>query len=440
MIRKQDVKNIYKLTPVQTTMLDHILQRPSDGAWFEQALFRFDGQLNVSACEKAWQYLVDRHDILRTRFVTVGVPQPLQFVMKTGTVQFKFKDLRSCTDWQVDLNAFMETDRFMGFDLDQGNPMRLALFQTGDTQFHLVWSFSHLLLDGWSGNLLQKEWATAYIALNSGQTPFLPPVAPFANFVKWLNGQDNQGNDHFWRQELAGYETTANPAPTMFLSDEPYEDGSIAFELDERQTLALRDLAARRGVSLNTVVRALWSLVLMAESGRDVAFFAIDSGRNVPVPGCHQMVGLLIDAVPVRIQAGESTLFTQLLEQVSHAETRASAHSHAAAPKNVNITHQLVFQNLPDRESDGPAQVAPGLTVDQESFYEHSHHDLELQVIPRKSLGFSFKYNRQAFADADVAALKNKITTLASEIIAYNEATVSELLDIIAAEITSSCG
>lgn len=135
----------------------------------------------------------------------------------------------------------------------------------------------HLLLDGWSNQLLLPE----LLALYRGD--LLPDATPFADHVAWLGGLDHEQALSAWDEHLAGAE------PTLLAEGAPVADGwpgRTTERLGPEETGRLTATAAALGVTANTVLQCCWALVLAERTGRpDVVFGAITSGRS---PRCRE--------------------------------------------------------------------------------------------------------------------------------------------------------
>jgi hypothetical protein len=78
------------------------------------------------------------------------------------------EDWRPCSASELDtrLAAFLEADRQRGFDMAEPPLMRLALFRVGQDTYQFVFSFHHILLDGWSLQLVNNEVVHFYDAFS----------------------------------------------------------------------------------------------------------------------------------------------------------------------------------------------------------------------------------------------------------------------------------
>jgi NRPS condensation-like uncharacterized protein len=117
------------------------------------------GALDVGALERAWQRVVDRHPVLRTTFFWEGLDQPLQVVRGEAAAPFETPDWSGVGEEEREARfaEFLREDRARGFDLGAAPLARLACIRTGPAEHRVVWSYHHLLLDGWSAALGLRE-------------------------------------------------------------------------------------------------------------------------------------------------------------------------------------------------------------------------------------------------------------------------------------------
>ena len=193
------------------------------------------------------------------------------------------------------------------FDLERDALVRVTVFRIGESRYQVVWSYHHLLLDGWCLSLVYQDLTRIYAALLQGLPPELPDVPAYSNYIRWLEESDRERAVGYWREAIGDYEHTA-AVPRL-----PDADSSGGYELeqhflsfDETASAGLAEIAARYGVSLNTLVQAVWAVLLSRYNDLDdVVFGAIVSGRPAGLQGVEEMIGLFINAIPVRVQIGK---------------------------------------------------------------------------------------------------------------------------------------
>ena len=131
--------------------------------------------------------------------------------------------------------------------------MRLALFQLAETDYKLVWTFHHALLDGRSIVIVLKEVFSFYEALCQNQELKLESAHPYGNYIDWLEQQSLIEAEKFWKQQLQGFE-----APTQLLVGTKSEVETKSYNtqkirLSQDCTSALQDLAQENELTLNTL-------------------------------------------------------------------------------------------------------------------------------------------------------------------------------------------
>src|SRR5262249_54774194 len=178
---------------------------------------------------------------------------------------------------------------------DRADPpaFRVALIRTAEDRHRFVFTFHHIVLDGWSLPILLREIFASYY----GQR--LAAAAPYRRFVSWLADRDLDAAHAAWREAFAGFDTPTLVGPPGRLGLGPR--GAASVRVPEQTTRALSELARSHHTTVNTVLQGAFAQLLTWQTGQhDVAFGTTVSGRPAEVVGAESMVGLLINTVPVR--------------------------------------------------------------------------------------------------------------------------------------------
>ncbi len=146
------VEDVYPLSPLQEGMLFHTLAEPHRHFYFEQMTSVLEGTVDRQLLERALASVVHRHPVLRTAFVWETVERPLQVVLERVRIPWRHEDWRddSAGDRAAKWSAWLAEDRRRGFDLTRAPLLRAATIRLDPNSLRLVWSWHHLLLDGWS--------------------------------------------------------------------------------------------------------------------------------------------------------------------------------------------------------------------------------------------------------------------------------------------------
>ncbi len=295
----------YDLSPTQLAMLLHSLRSPQAGLWMEQAVLRLELR-DPGAFQRAWQRVVQRHDVLRTSFRWDGLDTPIQVVAESADLPVRTEDWRGvdAAEQQRRVNAYLVADRRRGFDLTEAPLLRLMLARVQEREWICVKSHHHIVIDAWSGAVLLREVEELILAERQGRAPVLRPVAQYRTYIDWLGRQDQQAAERFWRGRLAGFtEPITLPGERSGLAS-PNESSRFAghhLTLSAAGTSALQALGLRWGVTMSSLAQAAWALVLNAWSGQqDIVFGVTSSGRPPDLDGVEGMVGLFITTLPLR--------------------------------------------------------------------------------------------------------------------------------------------
>jgi non-ribosomal peptide synthase protein (TIGR01720 family) len=328
------VTDVYPLSPMQSGMLYHRLTTSGEDEYFRQFAWDIRGSLDPSALVSAWQQVVARHAALRTCFRWDGLRRPVQVVLDHHPLTVEQWDYRSMpADARAERVArILADDRKRGIDITTP-PVRLALLRTADDTHRLIWSTHHLILDGWSRQIVLDELLELYAAATGNRPASLPEPVPFRDYIAWLDRAP--ADPGHWRTMLAGYPATL-PAPSGSAASNVW--GRLRHRTSAELEGALAAAARRHQVSMHALLFTAWS-VAMSRAGDvdDIVVGATFAGRSAGVPGVEWMVGMLLDAVPVRVTTTSGSGWDGWLRSVNETFAR----SQGRAPQSLSEIQRL---------------------------------------------------------------------------------------------------
>ena len=427
------IEALYPLSPMQEGLFFHSLYQPEAQPYFEQLAWTIKGPLQVEHWQQAWHLVTGRHTSLRSRIVWEGLPAPLQVVYRSIKLPWTLADWRTypAEEQQARIAAYALRDREQGFRFDGVPLLRLALFQLQDEEWYFLQSHHHLILDGWSQQLLLQEVVHTYRQLCLGEVPAITPAPAYQEYIAWLQRQDHGTAEHFWRQYLHGFtETTRLPYDQHLYTREPE---TPAFELQEMElapevSRALRELVQREQCTLNALFQGVWALLLSRYSGRtDVVFGATVTGRPAELPQVERMVGLFINTLPVRIQVDEHQTLLSWLKQIQEQQSIAQQYAYtplvniqkwSELPGGQALFESLfAFQNVPvEVRSDLPAGAhgQPAAHVELQGLrnVERTNYPLNIKIAVRDTVYIQVLYKQHSFTESTITRMLNHIRTV----------------------------
>jgi iturin family lipopeptide synthetase A len=469
--KQYPIEDIYPLTPMQAGMFFHSLyDRENTPMYFDQLSYRLQGHLDISLMEKSLNGLLERHDILRSAFVHQGLDHPLQIILRERRVDFYYEDIRHLAqnsggnngdEREAFIGAFKKRDRRRSFDLANDTLMRVAVLQVGDREYELIWSYPHVLLDGWCLGILTSEYFEIYHSHLQDRPCRLTSAKPYRTFIQWLDRRDKEEMKRYWKEYLTGYEAPVGIRRKKYLAtwwafEDEYRPAAVTAVLEEHKALRLQQTANRNRVTLNTLFQALWGVVLGKYSGKpvgDVVFGSVVSGRPPQIQGVETMVGCFINTVPVRVRFDETTGFGDLIRQVQQKAIESEPYHHypladiqADSPlKQDLLDHIFEYQNFPlekqmeDVEEgirtgeDGGRDVEP-IKISNINAFEQGNYDFNVMVVPRGQIFLFINYNADVYERQIVERVGFHSLHVLDQVIENEEITIGEITLLSEAE------
>ncbi|WP_407708197.1 non-ribosomal peptide synthetase [Bacillus altitudinis] len=433
--KRDQVQDMYYLSPMQEGMLFHTLHHQEKGFYVEQMDMNVKGTLRSDLLEKSMNIIVERYDIFRTVFLHEKVKRPVQVVLKNRPFQLDIVDIQDLSESEQleRIDRFKQKDQLRGFDLSKDLLMRASVFQTGPSSYRWIWSYHHILLDGWCFGLVVQELFAIYHALLHDIPYRLEPVKPYKEYIQWLEKQDKQASLEYWTQSLAGFERQSTFKEQRKQTNE-HELGEIEWAMSKEETAALSELALQQNATLSSALQSVWSILLSRyQRSNDVLFGTVVSGRPADLAGVDRMVGLFINVIPRRIQLTDQMTFRSLLSETQQQSLAAEPHQYipiydiqAKAGQQQLIDHIVVFENVPAAKKDEQESLL-GFTVEDMNVYEKSNYDLNLLASPGEQLQLKLAFNQRAFDPAFVHKLKDQLTLLIRGTIKHPDQSVHTL-------------
>ncbi|WP_255321653.1 amino acid adenylation domain-containing protein, partial [Paenibacillus thiaminolyticus] len=425
-------------------MLFHSRLDPQSGAYVNQMLIALQGEPDPAALEHSWNTVIQRHAVLRTSVDSGWRDQPLQVVYRSRTLKIAYADLsmKSAAEQERELALLKEEDRKRGFRAESDSLMRVAVVRTGPESHQLLWSFHHILMDGWCLPLVVKEVLEIYTALCKEEEPQLPRVTEYSEYIRWLSEQDGQAAAKYWADLLADFEQ-AGELPRRQRQAQGYEARRVTCSLGRKLTERISQAAREQGVTVNTLLQTAWGLLLHKYSGtHDAVFGSVVSGRPADLPGVEGMIGLFINTIPVRVKCEAGDTVARVLQQVQEQALASQAHDYyplheiqAQSWKNRELfNHILVFENYPVEEQAGSLGDAAGLNITGVQAEEQTNYDLNVMILPREEITLHFDYNAQVYERDGIERLQRHLLHIVEQIAAESSIPVQELELLTTAE------
>ena len=323
---------------------------------------RIYGDLNQTALLAALDTILDRHDILRTRFSVIdGTPK--QIIDTVSSFKLQVHDISEASSKQY--QEIYEQEMTTPFDLSVGPLMRGRLL-LGSQEYVLLVTMHHIISDGWSMEILIQELSALYTSYNQSKANPLPPLLlQYADFSQWqedaLQEEHLQEQALYWLKNLTGApEVVTLPTDRPRPKVQDYSGASLDVVIDADLTHRLKVLSRTHGVTIYMTLLAAWSAVVNRLSSQNVVVIG-SPNANRNRPELESIIGFFANTQAMRIDFSDDLGISELLAQVK--KTASAAQEHQDIPfeqvvktlnptrtKEYNPLFQLMFtwQSVPE--------------------------------------------------------------------------------------------
>ncbi|CAM4006604.1 non-ribosomal peptide synthetase [Pseudoalteromonas byunsanensis] len=438
---KQNIEDIYPLSMLQQGMWLHSQRHSQNSSpYLEQAVMKFEGELDIEAFAYAWQQVIATHSILRSAFVN-GIEEPLQVVIEKCELPFQVDELllKKLSHEQItayiDSLASQEIDA--GIDLTCAPCMRLRLVPLTENQYGFIWTYHHLIMDGWSLPILFANLMSLYNARISGKALQISPDN-YRDYIAYLLNTGDGGEQAFWRKYLwdAKEPTLLSAHIATPANSSQQHIKELEIELDPRQCEQLREFAQTHGFTLNHVLQAVWGYWLSVCCDKDYALFGQTiSGRPSDLTNVEQKVGLYINTQAVKLDIPATGTVVDYINSVKQNHLQLAQYSHSA----LTLVHDCseiengtelfdalyVFENYPTDPLDSTEHTP--FKVTQQSHKDETHYPITFVVGTGQRLSLTLGYDISLFSHSTAKQSLETIQWLLSAFVSSPQSQLSTL-------------
>jgi amino acid adenylation domain-containing protein len=289
----------------------------SSCAFNESVSLHLSGLLDRGCLKKALEQVVARHEALRLAVGTDGETIVVAPQVPVTIVEEDWRS-RSVDDQAREMHALLQAEAATAFDLKQAPLFRCTLVQLGDDRSVLVFTGHHIIVDGWSINVVFEELGKIYSALKAHTAPQLLPVHSFLEQARTESREPNAETEAFWLEQFRTL-----PPPLELPVDRPrgalrsHSGSTFKRTLPAELVAKLRAASARSGNTLFSTLLSGYALLLSRLTRQEdiVVGIPMAGQRNF---GGESFVGHSVNFLPIRVDVSRETTFTELADQIKN--------------------------------------------------------------------------------------------------------------------------
>ncbi|MGZ9705569.1 non-ribosomal peptide synthetase [Pseudomonas sp. GNP013] len=400
---------------------------PDSSAYTIPGALRLRGELDEDAVRASFQYLVQRHEALRTRFYERD-GHAFQRIEASVAFELHVIDLSDLPAHERDARAqqIREEQALTRFDLEKGPLLWVTLVRLNDEEHHLLVTLHHIIADGWSLNILIDEFSRLYAAASQGQPLELPPLtlryADYGSWQRqWLAEGAGQRQLAYWKARLGD----EHPALSL-TTDHPrsahhrHSASRHSVRLSADRSDAVRKAAQAHESTPFMLLLAAFQTLLHRYSGQRDIRIGVPSA-NRPRQETQGLIGFFINTLVLRAELDGRLPFNELLAATRQAALGAQAHQ--------DLPFEQLLEAFPQAREQGLFQVMfnhqqrdlgalrrlPGMLADELPWHSReAKFDLQLHSEEDRNgrLSLAFDYADELFDGATIQRLAEHYLTL----------------------------
>jgi len=403
---KNNIRDILPLTPMQQGMLFHYLKKTDSDRYFEQLCLDVSGAIDIDCFERAWHFVIETNEMLRTVYRWEKVEYPIQIVLKKFNFKPEYYDFSGKNDIEKKLEDIKNRQRKEKFDLTN-TCFRVTLCKIEPAKYKIIISNHHICYDGWSSGIILKEFLHAYNDLSHNR-PLKPTVkTKFKEFLKWLQDLDKTRQKVFWNHYLKGFDPQKTNSVVPFKANDQGEMENFAIQFPEHFTKKVNAFVKKEKITPAALFNCTWGILLRKyTNNEDIIFGTTVSGRNAAIKEIENMVGLFINTLPLRMQVYSEKKIIDLLKDVQKSMQSREEYTHTSLADikscggidfNRDIFDSIVvIENYPlDRVL---TDNIDGLSINSYSIFVRADYDLIVNISIHSSTDITFSYTKDIFS------------------------------------------
>jgi acyl-CoA synthetase (AMP-forming)/AMP-acid ligase II/SAM-dependent methyltransferase/acyl carrier protein len=421
---------------------------PDSAAYNVPMLSRLQGNLDPVALEKALSAVVERHELLRSVFLTTG-GTPVLFPVKKWRGTLQQADLRQLGESarEGEAQRLIAQESVRPFDLARDSMFRCLLIRLKDREWLFLHNCPHIVFDGGSFYVLFPELASFYNAFVAGKTPELPELPfQFADFAAWqrrsLRGDYLDSLIAYWKPQLTGAARVDLPLDFPRPAVHQFRGTRRFFAMPSELVSAANSFARSEGTTPFRCFYSAFNVFLHCYTGlQDICVGSPVGPMNPACRGVENLIGYFVNTLVLRTDLSRDPSYREIIRRAEGVVDGALAHSDLpfikvvealqlprdpSRPVLFQINFRAVNQLFPALQLEG-LEAQPAAYVDTGT----SKFDLALEIESSTGQTCYFEYRTDLFREETIIQMERDFQSLLRSLIASPEDPISKLPEVV---------
>jgi hypothetical protein len=414
---------------------------PGSSVYNTPLLVRLRGDLDVSCFQRALDAVVQRHEVLRTAFLSKG-GRPIPVVLKTRSAELKVIDLRNVGDSEQETEAkrLIKQESSRPFNLTREAVSRSFLFRLGDADYIFLYAVHHIVFEGGSVAILFRDLAAFYNAFADAVEPQLPELrVSYSDFASWqrrsLSDERLQVLNSYWKSRLSGAPHVDLPLDFSRPAVHTMRGAKYYFTISPALIAIASNFFRETGATSYRVLCAAFDVLLHCYTG--LTDISLGTPCTPRCRGVEDLIGFFVNTVVLRVDLTDDCSFRKLIHKVDVALHGAMMHSDLPFHKVVEAvqpprdpSRSPLFQvNFRAPQQPYPRLELNGVTAGAVEVLDNgtAKFDLALEIGGFVGGVSYFEYCTDLFAEARIRQMAEDYQRLLGILIARPDVPISQL-------------
>ncbi|MGZ5790332.1 MAG: condensation domain-containing protein, partial [Burkholderiaceae bacterium] len=415
------------------------------------SVLKIAGDLDIDALNRAFVTLIERHEILRTNFIS-DQGQGFQKIHPTIDWSMDVIELDGETNEEREsqFSAYIDAQLKTAFSLESDALLRVSLYKMTEGEYRLFINMHHIIADGWSITVLINEITALYSAFVNKVSAALKDLpVQYADYsvsqIEYLQGPVLTQQSIYWSKKLKDLTTISLPLDFERPRNQTYNGDRTSFAIDKATVVALDELSNQQGVTLFMTLLSAFNVLLGKYSGDTDISIGTPIANRVRAE-IEPLIGFFANTLTLRSDLDGDPTFAGLLQQVKNTTLEAYSNQDIPFEKVVDLvlperdsSRSPLFQVSFSFQQNPPARsfTLPGITIDNVTLENKTaKFDLLLEFMTTPDgLSGSFEYNTDLFKRETIEGFVSSLSNLINAVISDPQRKLSGLSLIADARI-----
>ena len=426
-IYENNIDKILPLMPIQKEFLSRISTKQKPSLYTLQTDFSYNDKIlkinfDISSFIKAINILVNKYDIFRSTFIYRDISEPFNIILKNKEPEINIHHVDTFDDFK----KIQKNDIQRGFNLENDTLIRVNIVFINEKDIHILITICHMIFDGWSNNIFNKELKEVYLSLINNSPIHQSYGISYSNLTSWLQSCDRKKAHNYWskftKNIVIPKEIPCSNPNACYLDSTPVSYYSY---LTKNQTEQLKQISVKYNVTVNSIMETLILLLISKHTNKsNICVGKIVSGRNAQIPEVEKYLGAFINLICLQNNFNKNDTFIENVKKIQKQSLNSSKYDFVDLTQirknNVKIAdiiqHLIIFKNFMQQENDYEEQDLLIANSGREEF----HYKLSFFITQKDVIEINFRYLDLFYSKDYIKKLAQELNQIINQIISQS--------------------